>query len=60
MKVPREVLIFELPMGYELHEDSDFLYIKHGEETIATLPIASATPSTILKIVEEHRQKISK
>lgn len=59
MKVPREVLIFELPLGYELYEDSDFLYIKCGEETIATLPIASATPSAILKIIKEHQQKSS-
>lgn len=57
LKVPSEVLLFELPEGYELYEDLEFLYLKAGEKIIAKFPLASATPSVILKAIKEQRQE---
>ena len=46
----------ELPVGYELYDDEDFVYLLYGGEVVAKFYSASANPAEIVKAANQHHQ----
>ena len=58
-EVSKEKLNFELPEGFSLWEDPHRVYLKKGEEIVASFDITptSPTPEEILKVIAELSRK---
>jgi len=46
----------ELPVGYELYDDEDCVYLLYGDELVAMFHAASVDPAEIVKTANRHKQ----
>jgi len=46
----------ELPIGYKLYEDEDFVYLLYEDELVAKFYSISVDPVEILKTANQHKQ----
>jgi hypothetical protein len=56
-KVPDKNLLVELPPGFYLMEDEDFVHLFYGEEKIVNLYYRIANPEILKAIVRAYKEK---